>query len=78
MSFSSLFFLLSLVSSPGAGENPSAPAQPPAKAAPGLKVGSKAPDFSLPDQTGKLQRLASFRGKKQVVLAFYVMDATPG
>jgi len=48
-----------------------------AAAAP-LKVGSKAPDFVLPDQTGRMQRLAALRGKKAVVLAFYVIDATPG
>lgn len=48
-----------------------------AAAAP-LKVGCKAPDFSLPDQTGKLHRLSALRGKKAVVLAFYVIDNTPG
>ena len=77
MSFSSLLCLLSLAAAP-AGANPPPPPAAAPRPAPVLKVGAKAPDFSLPDQTGKLVRLATFRGKKQVVLAFYVMDATPG
>jgi len=43
-----------------------------------LKVGDLAPDFSLPDQTGKEVRLSEFRGTKNVVLAFYVLAYTPG
>jgi Ca2+-binding EF-hand superfamily protein len=36
-----------------------------------LKVGDLAPDFTLPDPTGKKQvSLSSFRGKKPVVLVF--------
>ena len=77
MVFSSLFCLLSLAVSP-AGGSPARPPAPPSKPTPTLKIGARAPDFSLPDQAGKLVRLASFRGKKQVVLAFYVMDSTPG
>lgn len=42
-----------------------------------LQVGSKAPDFTLPDQNGSLISLADFRGKK-VVLYFYPKDNTPG
>ena len=49
---------------------------PMAKAA--LKVGSVAPDFALPDQSGNLIRLNDFRGKRTVVLAFYVRAGTPG
>jgi thioredoxin-dependent peroxiredoxin len=41
-----------------------------------LKVGSKAPDFGVPDQDGKIVKLADFKGKK-VVLYFYPKDATP-
>jgi cytochrome oxidase Cu insertion factor (SCO1/SenC/PrrC family) len=78
MPLSSLFCLLSLAASPAGGETPAPPARAPAEPAVELKVGSKAPDFSLPDQSGQLQRLSSFRGKKSVVLAFYVMDATSG
>ena len=46
--------------------------------APGIKVGDTAPDFSLPDRTGKTVRLSDFRGKKAVVLYFYPKDDTPG
>jgi len=36
-----------------------------------LKAGDVAPDFTLPDQTGKQQvTLSSFRGRKPVVLIF--------
>ncbi len=41
-----------------------------------ISVGSKAPDFSLPDQHGKSVSLSSFRGKK-VLLVFYPGDNTP-
>ena len=44
----------------------------------GIKIGDKAPDFSLPDQTGKMVRLKDFQGKKSVVLYFYPKDDTPG
>ena len=47
-----------------------------AKAA--LKVGDTAPDFALPDQNGRMIRLSDFRGKRTVVLAFYVRAGTPG
>lgn len=43
-----------------------------------LRLGDKAPDFALPDQTGKAVRLSDFRGKKTVVLAFYIKAFTPG
>lgn len=42
-----------------------------------LKAGQPAPDFSLPDQNGKTQTLAGFRGK-WLALYFYVKDDTPG
>jgi thioredoxin-dependent peroxiredoxin len=42
-----------------------------------LKVGDKAPDFSLPSATGQTITLKSLRGK-QVVLYFYPKDDTPG
>jgi len=29
-----------------------------------LEVGTKAPDFELPDQNGKMHKLSDYRGKK--------------
>jgi cytochrome oxidase Cu insertion factor (SCO1/SenC/PrrC family) len=43
-----------------------------------LKVGDTAPDFTLTDTTGKPVKLSDFRGKKNVVLAFYVLAFTGG
>ena len=43
-----------------------------------LKVGDTAPDFSLTDTAGKTVKLSEFRGKKSVVLAFYVLAFTGG
>lgn len=43
-----------------------------------LKVGDEAPDFTLPDLTGKPVKLSDFRGKHNVVLAFYVFAFTGG
>ncbi|MBI1749618.1 MAG: redoxin domain-containing protein [Acidobacteria bacterium] len=43
-----------------------------------LKVGDTAPDFTLPDYKGKSWKLSDFRGKKNVVLTFYVKASTPG
>lgn len=42
-----------------------------------LKPGDKAPAFSLPDQTGKVHKLAEAKGK-WVLLYFYPKDDTPG
>ena len=42
-----------------------------------LEVGTKAPDFSLPDQNGNVHTLEEYRGKK-VILYFYPKDNTPG
>ena len=42
-----------------------------------LEVGTKAPDFSLPDQNGTVHTLEEYRGKK-VILYFYPKDNTPG
>lgn len=43
-----------------------------------LKVGEAAPEFALTDTTGKEVKLSDFRGKKNVVLAFYVLAFTGG
>ena len=37
-----------------------------------LKVGDKAPDFTLPSTTGEKISLSQFQGKKPVVLFFYI------
>ena len=42
-----------------------------------LSIGTKAPDFTLPDQNGELRSLGDFAGKK-VVLYFYSKDNTSG
>ena len=42
-----------------------------------LEVGTKAPEFTLPDQNGEMHTLAEYRGKK-VLLYFYPKDNTPG
>ena len=42
-----------------------------------LEVGTKAPDFTLPDKDGNEVRLSDFLGKR-VVLYFYPRDNTPG
>jgi len=43
-----------------------------------LKVGDPAPDFTLPSTTGEKVKLSDFKGKKNVVLAFYVLAFTGG
>jgi peroxiredoxin Q/BCP len=43
-----------------------------------VKVGDKAPDFTLPSQMGDNVMLSEFFGKKNVVLYFYPKDETPG
>ncbi len=42
-----------------------------------IKVGQKAPSFTLPDQDGKMHSLSQYLGKK-VLLYFYPKDDTPG
>jgi len=43
-----------------------------------LKVGDKAPAFEALDQNRKAVKLSDFQGKKNVVLAFYVLAFTGG
>ena len=42
-----------------------------------LEVGTKAPEFTLPDQNGEMRSLADYRGQK-VILYFYPKDMTAG
>ncbi len=62
-----------LLSAAGAGFAADEPAPSPT-----VKVGNIAPDFTLRDQTGKEVSLHDFRGKKSVVVAFYVFAFTGG
>ena len=59
-----------------------APAKPAAQAEavpePKYKVGDTIPDFTLKDHNRKDVTLSSFRGKKNVVLAFYIFAFTGG
>lgn len=56
--------------------------QPPAKQPPPvkthLKVGDPAPNFTLRATDGKTYTLSDFKGKKNVVLAIYVLAFTGG
>ena len=42
-----------------------------------LQIGTKAPEFSLPDQNGQIHKLSEYAGKK-VILYFYPKDNTSG
>jgi thioredoxin-dependent peroxiredoxin len=46
--------------------------------APGIQVGDKAPDFTLPSQSGEPVRLQDRLGEQVVVLYFYPKDNTRG
>ena len=64
--------------------SPTPPKAPPAAPHTNLKVGQAAPDFTLPstivgaDGRGVRYKLSDFKGKKNVVLAFYVFAFTGG
>ena len=60
------------------GAQGGAGSQQPAAPQTHLKVGDRAPDFSLTDTEGQTVKLSDFRGKKNVVLAFYVLAFTGG
>lgn len=42
-----------------------------------IEIGTKAPDFTLPDQNGKNHSLSDYKGRK-VILYFYPKDNTSG
>ena len=44
----------------------------------GVNIGSVAPSFTLPSQSGEMVSLKDFLGKNPVVLFFYTKDDTPG
>jgi hypothetical protein len=69
---------------PTASPTPARPAGPPMPKT-HLKVGDKAPDFTLPSTIATADgrsvvryKLSDFQGKKNVVLAFYVLAFTGG
>ena len=79
----SLVLLLVLAGACTAQQTPAPTPQPTPKPQPTapqthLKVGDMAPDFTLPDTKGQPVKLSDFRGKKSVVLAFYVLAFTGG
>ena len=45
---------------------------------PMLRPGTRAPEFTLPDQDGNPVRLGSLLGERALVLYFYPADFTPG
>ena len=67
----SLIILLALTALAASAQQPTPPQTQ-------LKVGDRAPDFTLTDTEGKPVKLSDFRGKKSVVLAFYVLAFTGG
>jgi hypothetical protein len=67
-----------ILAAPNAGQiwaqNPKAESAPELK----FKVGDMAPDFTLLDQKRQKVQLSSFRGKKNVALAFYIFAFSGG
>jgi peroxiredoxin (alkyl hydroperoxide reductase subunit C) len=60
---------------PAPAQRPQAPPAP----KPHLQVGDPAPDFTLPGTQGQQPfKLSDYRGKKNVVLAFFVLAFTGG
>lgn len=79
-----LFVAASIVSAQPAAKATQSNSAPKAPPHTNLKVGDAAPDFTLPStivgEDGKTVRykLSDFKGKKNVVLAFYVLAFTGG
>ena len=42
-----------------------------------LEIGTKAPDFSLPDQNGKLHTLEEYKGKKVICPKHWLPSIIP-
>jgi cytochrome oxidase Cu insertion factor (SCO1/SenC/PrrC family) len=74
-----LFSFVALIAVTAFAQQPAqqpAPQPPPPKTH--LKVGQPAPDFTLRATDGKTYKLSDFKGKKNVVLAAYVLAFTGG
>ena len=81
--FAPLLLLLAALALPAFAQQPAASPTPPSASQPAppkthLKVGQPAPDFTLPATDGKTYKLSDFKGKKNVVLAAYVLAFTGG
>ncbi len=63
---------------PTAAPPAKAQATPPVAPKTHLKIGDPAPDFTLSNTKGEKVKLSDFKGKKNVVLAFYVLAFTGG
>ena len=77
---SALLFVWAMLAVAALAQPAQQPAAQPQPAPPKthLKVGQPAPEFSLTDYNGKPVKLSDFKGKKNVVLAFYVLAFTGG
>jgi AhpC/TSA family protein len=79
-----LFAAATVASAQTPTPTPAPPRTAPAAPHTSLKVGQAAPDFTLPstmvgaDGRGVRYKLSDFKGKKNVVLAFYVLAFTGG
>lgn len=70
--------LAGLFTLPLAAPKPAAAQESTKMATTTLKVGDVAPNFTLPSDQRKPVTLADYRGKKNVMLAFYVLAFTGG
>jgi AhpC/TSA family len=74
--------LVASLSNVACGQTPRGGQQPPdnasAASARVLAVGDMAPEFSLPGSDGKQYSLASYRGRKHAVLAWFAKAFTEG
>ena len=73
-----LILFISLCSVSVLAQQTTTTTQQPAPPKTHLQVGQAAPDFTLTDTAGKEVKLSDFKGKKNVVLAFYVLPFTGG
>ena len=81
----SLVIVLAALAASALAQQPTTTTAPAASPAPRpvaikthLKVGDKAPDFSLRATDGKTYKLSDFKGTKNVVIAAYVLAFTGG
>ena len=73
-----LILLISVSAAAVMAQQTTTTTQQPAPPKTHLQVGQAAPDFTLTDTAGKEVKLSDFKGKKNVVLAFYVLAFTGG